>query len=158
MSRESNKQPLVAILMGSISDNKAAEECKRYFDYFNILFEKYVLSAHRNPKETAEFAEKAEENGFKIIIGIAGMAAHLPGVIAAYTKLPVIGVPMPGSHLNGIDALYSVVQMPKGVPVATVGIAGAANAAILCAQILALSDPILKEKLAEFKNQGCKLF
>ncbi len=153
------KQPLVAILMGSISDDSAAEECRKYFDYFNIPFEKQVLSAHRNPKETSEFAEKAEENGFKIIIGIAGMAAHLPGVIAAHTKLPVIGVPMPGSHLNGVDALYSVVQMPKGVPVATVaiGTAGAGNAAILCAQILALSDPALKEKLTEFKNQGCKL-
>jgi len=155
----SSKQPQVAILMGSKSDDSAAEECEKYLDYFNIPFEKHVLSAHRNPKETAEFAEKAEENGFKIIIGIAGMAAHLPGVIAAHTKLPVIGVPMPGSHLNGVDALYSVVQMPKGVPVATVaiGMAGAGNAAILCAQILALNDSVLKEKLAEFKKRGCKL-
>lgn len=152
-------QAVVAVLMGSISDEHAAEECKKYFEYFNIPFETHVLSAHRNPKETAEFAEKAEENGFQIIIGIAGMAAHLAGVIAAHTKLPVIGVPMPGSHLNGIDALYSVVQMPKGVPVATVaiGLAGAGNAAILCAQILALNNSDIREKLTEFKNQGCKL-
>lgn len=154
-----DKTPLVAILMGSISDKEAAKECQKYFFYFDISFETHVLSAHRNPKETAEFAEKAEENGFQIIIGIAGMAAHLAGAIAAHTTLPVIGVPMPGSHLNGLDALYSVVQMPKGVPVATVaiGLAGAGNAAILSAQILALNDSDIKEKLTEFKNRGCKL-
>lgn len=143
--------------MGSLSDVEAAKECEVYLEYFNILFETQVLSAHRNPKETAEFAEKAEENGFQILIGIAGMAAHLAGVLAANTKLPVIGVPMPGSHLNGLDALYAVVQMPKGVPVATVAIGGAANAAILSAQILALNDSDIKEKLTEFKNHGCKL-
>lgn len=151
------KRPIVAILMGSQSDVEAAKECEIYFEYFNILFETRVLSAHRNPKETAEFAENAFSNGFRIIIGIAGMAAHLAGVIAAHTTLPVIGVPMPGSHLNGVDALYSVVQMPKGVPVATVAIGGAANAAILCAQILALNDYNILEKLTEFKNHGCKL-
>lgn len=150
------KRPIVAILMGSLSDVEAAKECEVYLEYFNILFETQVLSAHRNPKETAEFAENASSNGFQIIIGIAGMAAHLAGVIAAHTTLPVIGVPMPGSHLNGVDALYSVVQMPKGVPVATVAIGGAANAAILCAQILALNDLTILEKLTEFKKRGCK--
>lgn len=155
----SSNGEVVAIIMGSESDKSAAVECGKYLDYFTIPFKTFVLSAHRTPKETARLAENAEADGFKIIIAIAGMAAHLPGVIAAYTKLPVIGVPMPGSHLNGVDALYSIVQMPKGVPVATVAIgsAGAGNAAILSAQILALSEPRLKEKLAEFKERGCKI-
>ncbi|RMF60058.1 MAG: AIR carboxylase family protein, partial [Calditrichaeota bacterium] len=111
------------------------------------------------PKETAEFAERARDQGYRVIIAIAGMAAHLPGVIAASTTLPVIGVPMPNSSLNGVDALYSMVQMPAGVPVATVaiGAAGAANAAVLAAEILALSDAEVLDRLREFKESGCRI-
>jgi 5-(carboxyamino)imidazole ribonucleotide mutase len=103
--------------MGSQSDQKNMEACKKYLDYFGIPYDELVMSAHRNPHQTAEFAETAEAKGYKILIGAAGMAAHLCGVLAAHTTLPVIGVPMPGSHLNGVDALYSTVQMPAGRPV-----------------------------------------
>jgi 5-(carboxyamino)imidazole ribonucleotide mutase len=149
----------IAIVMGSKSDAAALTECRKYLAYFGIDSDDFVLSAHRKPKETAAFAESAEAKGYKIIIAIAGMAAHLPGVIAASTALPVIGVPMDGSALNGVDALYSIVQMPKGVPVAAVAIgkAGAGNAGILAAEILALSDPDIKQKVHEFKAAGCKL-
>jgi len=152
-------KPLVAIIMGSQSDSDAATACKQYLDHFGISHKEFVLSAHRNPEETAKLASSAESKGFKILIGVAGMAAHLSGVLAAHTTLPVIGVPMPGSHLNGVDALYSTVQMPKGVPVATVaiGTAGAANAGILAAQILALNNKSLKQKLVAFKKQGARL-
>jgi|SRR3972149_1401444 len=146
----------IAIVMGSKSDQSGMEACKKYLDYFQVGYDEFILSAHRTPKLTAEFAENAEKNGYKVIISAAGMAAHLSGVIAAHTTLPVIGVPMPGSHLNGVDALYSTVQMPAGVPVATVAIgsAGAANAAVLAVQILALSDADLKQKLVEYKSKG----
>jgi len=148
---------VVAIVMGSESDMKTMEKCRTYLEYFEIPFEQRILSAHRTPEETAKLAAGAEEKGIKLIIAAAGMAAHLAGVLAAHTTLPVIGVPMPGSHLNGIDALYSTVQMPAGVPVATVAIgsAGAANAAVLAAQVLALNDAELKTRLHEFKGQGC---
>ena len=155
----SDGQVQVAIVVGSKSDKAAVERCAEYLNYFDVSYDDFILSAHRNPKETIQFAEDAEKNSYKIVIAVAGMAAHLPGVIAANTTLPVIGVPMPDSHLNGVDALYSVVQMPAGVPVATVaiGTAGAANAAILAVQILALSEPKLKEKLIEFKRNGCQI-
>lgn len=155
----SEKKPMVAIVMGSKSDKAAMTECKKYLNFFGISFDEFILSAHRTPDATAEFAKNAERNGFHVIIGVAGMAAHLSGVIAAHTTLPVIGVPMPGSHLNGVDALYSTVQMPTGVPVATVaiGTAGAANAAVLAAQILALCDGELKARLREFKDKGCRI-
>lgn len=155
----SERDAEVAVVMGSKSDKPTMSECKKYFDYFEIEFDEFIYSAHRNPKETAHFAESAEEKGYKIIIAVAGMAAHLPGVVAAHTTLPVIGVPMPGSNLNGVDALYSIVQMPKGVPVATVAIGspGAVNAAVLAAQILSLGKPELKDKLREFKKNGCKI-
>ncbi len=154
-----DKKPSVALVMGSKSDEAALVESKKYFHYFNISFDEYILSAHRNPRETMKFSEAAEENGYEVIIAVAGMAAHLPGAIAAVTVLPVIGVPMPGSHLSGVDALHSIVQMPKGVPVATmaIGTAGAANAAIFSVQILALRDLELKERLHVFKNAGCKI-
>lgn len=153
------KKARVAIIMGSKSDQSAMENCKKYLNYFKIPFEEFILSAHRTPDKTAEFARTAEQNGYKVIIGAAGMAAHLAGTLAAHTTLPVIGVPMPGSHLSGMDALYSTVQMPTGVPVATVaiGTAGAANAAVLAAQILALCDSALQEKLHEFKKKGCRI-
>lgn len=158
MAKSSNSA-LVAVVMGSSSDQPVMAECTRYLEYFGISFQGIVLSAHRNPEETAQFARQAQERGIKVIIAGAGMAAHLAGVIAANTTLPVIGVPLAGSELHGVDALYSMVQMPSGVPVATmaIGKAGAINAAVLAAQILALEDPAIQQKLVEFKKQGCKL-
>jgi len=151
--------PKVAILAGSKSDLPSMAVCKQYLEHFGIDFEEHVMSAHRNPEQTAEFARSARERGIGVLIAAAGMAAHLAGALAAHSTLPVIGVPMPGSALNGLDALLATVQMPTGIPVATVAIgsAGAANAAILAAQILALNDPALQEKLAAFKAAGAKL-
>lgn len=148
----------VAILLGSKSDEEVMQGCADYLTKFGIPFEMRVSSAHRNPDATAQFCKEAEKNGFSIIIAAAGMAAHLPGVAAAHTMLPVIGVPLDGSPLRGVDALYSIVQMPAGIPVATVAIgsAGAKNAAVLAAEILALHDPALRQKLSEFRNQGAK--
>jgi 5-(carboxyamino)imidazole ribonucleotide mutase len=149
----------VAILMGSASDEPVMKSCRDVLDGFGISNEAFILSAHRNPEEVRRFAQNAEADGFGVIIAGAGMAAHLPGVVAAYTTLPVVGVPLEGSALGGRDALYSMVQMPSGIPVATVAIgkAGAKNAAILAAQILALADSALKQKLAEFKKNGCRV-
>jgi 5-(carboxyamino)imidazole ribonucleotide mutase len=148
----------IAILLGSRTDEKPMEGCLDYLSKFGIPFDLKISSAHRQPDETAEFVKAAEKNGYSIIIAAAGMAAHLPGVCAAQTTLPVIGVPLEGSALNGVDALYSIVQMPAGVPVATVAIgsAGAKNAAVLAAEILALEDASLKEKLKEFRKKGSK--
>ena len=149
----------VAILIGSETDRPIIEKSKPYFDYFSINSEIHVLSAHRNPSEVAQFSEQAKENGYSILVGSAGMAAHLAGVIKAHTALPVIGIPLPGGIMDGLDSLLSTLQMPKGVPVATVavGSAGAINAAVLCAEILALSDENMYRRLLEFKKQGCKL-
>ena len=149
----------VAILIGSETDRPIIEKSKKYFDYFSIEFEIHVLSAHRNPSDVAEFCTKAKDNGYSILIGAAGMAAHLAGAIKAHSVLPVIGIPMPGGIMDGLDSLLSTLQMPKGVPVSTVavGSAGAINAAVLCAEILALNDEKLYNKLIEFKNIGCKL-
>lgn len=148
----------VAILLGSKGDEAVMAGCTDYLTRFGIPFELKVSSAHRQPEETAAFVKSAEENGFGIIIAAAGMAAHLPGVAASLTTLPVIGVPLEGSPLNGVDALYSIVQMPAGIPVATVaiGAAGAKNAAILAAEILALHDDGLKRALREFRKNGAK--
>ncbi len=152
-------KPKVALLIGSKSDEAAMSESFAYLDYFGISYELHVLSAHRNPKETAEFAENAEKNGYSLIIAGAGMAAHLPGVVASLTTLPVIGVPFSGSDLHGVDALYAIVQMPPGIPVATVAIgkAGAKNAAVLAAEIIGLSDKDVKQKLLEFRAKGSRL-
>jgi 5-(carboxyamino)imidazole ribonucleotide mutase len=149
----------VAIVMGSPSDIDVMSTTEHYLEYFGIEYEKKILSAHRTPEATAEFAGTAEQNGFSLIIAAAGMAAHLPGVIAAYTNLPVIGVPLSGSALNGVDALYSIVQMPAGVPVATmaIGKAGAANAAVFAARVLSPHHPEMREKLALFRANGCKI-
>jgi 5-(carboxyamino)imidazole ribonucleotide mutase len=151
--------PRVAILLGSESDKEVMENCTNYLDWFNIEYEMKVLSAHRNPRETAAFAKSAEERGIGLIIAAAGMAAHLPGVVAAHTTLPVIGVPLSSSDLRGVDALYSIVQMPAGIPVATVAIggAGAKNAAVLAAEILATSDTRMRKKLREFRKRGSKI-
>lgn len=152
-------KPKVAILIGSKSDEAAISESFKYLDFFGIDHELQVLSAHRNPKETAEFAANAEKNGFNLIIAGAGMAAHLPGVVASLTTLPVIGVPLSGSELSGVDALYSIVQMPPGIPVATVAIgkAGAKNAGVLAAEIIGLSNADVKKRLVEFRAKGSKL-
>jgi 5-(carboxyamino)imidazole ribonucleotide mutase len=133
------------------------ENCKKYLAAFGLAYEEHILSAHRNPGAVAEFAGNAERNGFGVIIAAAGMAAHLPGVIASHTVLPVIGVPIASGALNGFDALLSIVQMPPGVPVATVAVGGAVNAAVLAAEILALKYPELRERLREFKAQGARL-
>lgn len=153
------KEAKIAIILGSESDKAIMEPCERYLSHFGVDYCLQVLSAHRNPEKTAQFAQGAEAKGFKVIIAGAGMAAHLPGFIAAHTALPVIGVPIPGSFLVGTDALFSMVQMPRGVPVATMalGEAGAANAAIFAVEILALENEELKEKLRDFKNKGCKI-
>jgi len=144
--------------MGSASDQEAMSAAREALDYFGIDSEMHILSAHRTPEDTANFAREAESRGFSAIIAGAGMAAHLPGVVAAYTTLPVIGVPLAGSALNGVDALYAIVQMPKGVPVATmaIGKAGAANAGILAAEFLALQDASIRQKLQAFRRSGCK--
>ena len=151
--------PQVAIMMGSSSDAQVMAAAEEYLQFFGIDFTTVVLSAHRNPDQTAEFAKTAEANGFSAVIAGAGMAAHLAGVVAAHTTLPVIGVPLGGSALNGVDALYSMVQMPAGVPVATmaIGKAGARNAAVFVAEMLAPHFPSIKEKLRQFRAQGCAL-
>ena len=149
----------VAILIGSSTDKNIVLAAGPYFDYFKIEWELHVLSAHRNPKEVSEFSKNARKNGYGCLIGGAGMAAHLAGAIKAHTSLPVIGIPMPGGISGGMDALLSTVQMPKGVPVATVAVgkAGAINAAILCAEIFSLTNDNLAEKLDKFKYNGCNI-
>ena len=149
----------VAVLIGSESDRETMEAARQYFDYFQIEMDLRVMSAHRNPEEVSKFATSARSNGYHILIGAAGMAAHLAGALKAHSTLPVIGVPLKGGIEGGMDALLSTVQMPKGVPVATmaIGKAGAINAAILTAEILSLNNPTLAGKLQEFKNVGSKL-
>ncbi|NOY78736.1 MAG: 5-(carboxyamino)imidazole ribonucleotide mutase [Calditrichaeota bacterium] len=150
---------LVSIIVGSSSDEEMAAHTKKYLDYFNIPYDFQVLSAHRNAAALSEYLKKAVAQGVQVFIAQAGMAAHLPGAIAAQTSRPVIGVPLPNSALNGLDALLSEVQMPSGIPVATmaIGKAGAINAAVLAAEILALSRTDLQDKLVEFRNKGSKL-
>ncbi len=145
----------VAILMGSDSDWETMSAAAKRLDAFGIGYDVRVLSAHRTPQRTAEYAAGAAGRGVKVFICGAGGAAHLAGAVAAQTTLPVIGVPLDASSLNGLDALLATVQMPKGVPVATVAVggAGAENAAILAAQILALADSALADKLAAFKKE-----
>jgi len=140
----------VAIIMGSDSDLPVIERVFKKLDDFDIPYEAHVMSAHRTPDKAADFAKNARKNGFGVIIAAAGMAAHLAGVMAAHTTLPVIGIPIK-STLDGLDALLATVQMPPGIPVATVAINGAENAAILAAQILATGDDDLVEKLAAMK-------
>lgn len=142
----------VCIVMGSDSDLKVMEACVNRLRSFGIPFEVRVISAHRTPAAAEALAKNAAADGFGVIIAAAGKAAHLGGVIAAYTTLPVIGVPMGTSVMGGMDSLLSIVQMPKGIPVASVAIDGADNAAILAAQMLALSDDALAEKLRQFKT------
>jgi 5-(carboxyamino)imidazole ribonucleotide mutase len=144
-------EPKVSIIMGSTSDLPVMEAAAKFLNDMQIPFEINALSAHRTPEKVEAFAKNAHQRGIRVIIAAAGMAAHLPGVIAAMTTLPVIGVPIKAS-LEGLDALLAIVQMPPGIPVATVGINGAQNAAILAAEILAVSDPLLHEKMVLFKE------
>lgn len=143
--------PKISIIMGSISDLPVMEKAAVLLNEFEIPFEIHALSAHRTPEEVELFARNAESRGVEVIIAAAGMAAHLPGVIASITTLPVIGVPI-NSSLDGIDALLAIVQMPPGIPVATVGINAAQNAAILAVQMLAKADNLLKIKLKDYKE------
>ncbi len=144
----------VALIVGSKNDIPYLDGAKEIFENFGISYDIKILSAHRNLDETMKFAETAEEQGYRIIIACAGMAAHLPGVIAAKTILPVIGVPLPTSEIKGIDSLLSMVQMPSGVPVAamTIGKAGIKNAAIFAASILSLQENNIKIQLNKFKE------
>ncbi len=148
------QKPLVVIVFGSQNDLVFAEAAKEILEKFGVPYSVEVISAHRSLDKTIEFAETAEEKGIRVIIACAGMSAHLPGVIAAKTILPVIGVPLPTSEIKGVDSLYSMVQMPGGVPVGTmaIGKAGVKNAAIFAIEIISLSDDNLKKKLKEFKN------
>lgn len=141
----------VGILMGSDSDWSKMEKAAEVLKEFGVEFEMKVLSAHRLPDKVGDYAREAEGRGLHILIAGAGVAAHLAGVLAAHQTLPVIGVPLSGGALNGVDALYATVQMPKGVPVATVAVDGAANAGFLAVQILALSDEPLRKKLKAYK-------
>ena len=143
--------PIVSIIMGSTSDLPTMEKAAQFLNEMEIPFEVNALSAHRTPEEVEVFAKGAAKKGIKVIIAAAGMAAHLPGVIASMTTIPVIGVPIKSS-LDGMDALLAIVQMPPGIPVATVGINGALNAAILALQIIATGDESAKNKMAKYKS------
>ncbi len=144
--------PLVAVVMGSDSDLRTLEPTIELLEKFEIPLEVRILSAHRTPLRMINFAKEAENNGFKVIIAGAGGAAHLPGMIASITTLPVIGVPVKSKTLSGIDSMYSILQMPGGVPVATVAIGGGLNAGLLAAQILGLTNTSIKQKVSEYRD------
>lgn len=146
----------VAVIMGSASDLPIAEKAIEQLESLNVPYEVHVFSAHRTPSEAMGFASKADDNGIAAIIAVAGKAAHLAGVLASHTTIPVIGIPAQGSDLGGMDALLSTVQMPPGIPVATMAINGGKNAAIFAAQILSLSEPGLKEKLKTLRSDMTK--
>lgn len=141
--------PLVGVIMGSTSDWETMQHAAAQLEALGVPFEKRVVSAHRTPKLMVEYAESAERRGLKVIIAGAGGAAHLPGMVASLTTLPVIGVPVPTEHLRGVDSLHSIVQMPGGVPVATMAIGGARNAGLMAVRILAVGDDALAARLAE---------
>lgn len=147
--------PKVGILMGSKSDVEVMQEVARVLEQFGVPYEMQVASAHRAPERTAQYAATAEERGLQVIIAGAGVAAHLAGVVASHTILPVIGIPIDSSPLKGLDSLLSTVQMPPGIPVATVSIgkAGARNAALLAVEIMARSDPVLVRKLKDYRRK-----
>jgi 5-(carboxyamino)imidazole ribonucleotide mutase len=149
-------KPIIGIIMGSDSDNPTMQQAAEVCREFGVPFEIRVVSAHRTPDVMAEYAKTAKSRGIKVIIAGAGGAAHLPGMTASFTTLPVIGVPIQTKTLNGVDSLHSIVQMPPGVPVATVAIGGGKNAGLLAIQILALSDEKLSNQLDEYKLQIAK--
>ncbi len=142
-----------AIIMGSDSDYEVVVKAEKLLLEFGIICDVRIISAHRTPYQAESFAKNAENNGVEVIIGAAGKAAHLPGVLAAYTTLPVIGLPIKSSTMDGLDSLLSIVQMPKGIPVATVAINGAENAALLAIQILSVKYPDLREKMKGYKKK-----
>ena len=148
-------KPIVAVVMGSTSDWPVMQHAVEYLEQFGVEYQARVVSAHRTPDLLAEFGRSAADKGIACIIAGAGGAAHLPGMLAAHTTLPVLGVPVPTEHLKGQDSLYSIVQMPKGVPVASfaIGKAGAINAGLFAVSVLALGDPALAKKLAEFRRR-----
>tara|TARA_Y100001978_G_C23610385_1_gene393258 strand:+ start:292 stop:828 length:537 start_codon:yes stop_codon:yes gene_type:complete len=148
---EANTFKEVAVVMGSDSDLKTLQPAVAILDQFGISNEVRILSAHRTPKEMMNFAQTAESNGFGVIIAGAGGAAHLPGMIASLTTLPVIGVPVKSKTLSGVDSMYSILQMPPGIPVATVAIEGGLNAGLLATQLLAINNPELKNKLKTYR-------
>jgi 5-(carboxyamino)imidazole ribonucleotide mutase len=147
--------PAIGIVMGSTSDWETMKAAAKVLEDFGVPYEAKAMSAHRTPHAVADWATHAQKNGMKAIIAAAGGAAHLAGVVAAHTTLPVLGVPMPSKHLQGLDSLLSTVQMPKGIPVATfaIGEAGAANAALFAVAVLALEDKNIREKLAAFRRK-----
>ncbi|MDO4287943.1 MAG: 5-(carboxyamino)imidazole ribonucleotide mutase [Eubacterium sp.] len=144
--------PKVAVIMGSDSDFDVVKKCLIALERFGIEYDAEVISAHRNPEKIFSYARSAEDNGIELIIGAAGKAAHLPGVIAGITPLPVIGIPIQTSFQGGLDSLLSIVQMPSGVPVATVAVNGAENAGILAAQMLSIKYPEIREKMKAYKE------
>ncbi len=148
-----NDKPLIGIIMGSDSDWPTMKEAAGIIEEFGVRYEKKVVSAHRTPEVMAQYGKEARERGLKIIIAGAGGAAHLPGMTAAYTTLPVIGVPVKTSALGGLDSLYSIVQMPNGVPVATVAIGKAGNAGLLALRILSINNPEIEKKLGKFHEE-----
>jgi len=150
------KKTVVGIIMGSDSDLKVMEPAFKIFDEFNIPYEVRILSAHRTPNQHSEYSKTAIERGLKVIIAAAGGAAHLPGVTAAHTTIPVIGVPIASRSLDGMDSLLSIVQMPPGVPVATVGINAGKNSALLAVNFLSLIDESIHKKLIEFRKSAEK--
>jgi 5-(carboxyamino)imidazole ribonucleotide mutase len=150
------KKFVVGLAMGSDSDWPILQAAAETLKEFGVAFEKRVVSAHRTPEDMAEYGISARKRGLRVIIAAAGGAAHLPGMLAAHTSLPVIGVPVPSKHLQGLDSLLSIVQMPAGVPVATVAIGGAKNAALLAVQILALADSRLTGQLEDFRAGQAK--
>lgn len=152
MDNASEKTPLVGIIMGSKSDMPVMEGCTAELDALGVPYELVIASAHRNPAKVHEWAETAADRGIKVIVAAAGKAAHLGGVVAAFTPLPVIGVPMKTSDLGGLDSLLSMVQMPSGVPVACVAINGAKNAAIYATQILGATMPAYRDAIARLKR------
>jgi 5-(carboxyamino)imidazole ribonucleotide mutase len=145
-------KPIVGIIMGSESDHPTMLEAAKVLEDFGVFHEVSVVSAHRTPVAMVEYAQSAQDRGLKVIIAGAGGAAHLPGMVASLTVLPVIGVPIQSKALSGVDSLHSIVQMPHGVPVATMAIGGAKNAGLLAVQILAISDPELTKKLEAYKE------
>jgi len=156
VNHDKNFMVQVSVIMGSKSDYESMKEAIDILKEFGVSYEAKIVSAHRTPDYAFQYAKDAEKNGIKVIIAAAGGAAHLAGVVAALTPLPVIGVPMPSKHLNGIDSLLSIVQMPPGIPVGTVSIGGAKNAALLALRILSLSDNKIMESMKAFMDRQTK--
>ena len=154
--KKTSQRISVGIIMGSDSDLRIMKEAQDVLKKFHISFETRIISAHRTPQTMIKYAEQAKRRGIKVIIAGAGGAAHLPGMVASCTLIPVIGVPVHSTRLEGLDAILSIAQMPRGIPVATVAIDNAMNAALLAAQILALSDPQLLTALAQFRSKQTK--